>query len=90
MVTFVSPQSNLLAYPMMGGFWSAELKHAGYDKVIFRNKSPEWIYVWIHNDKVELRDATHLLGKGAIETQSLIQAELNEPNAQVAAIGVGR
>ena len=86
-VTFVSPQSDLLAYPMMGGFWSAELKHAGYDKVIFRNKSPEWVYVWINNGKVELRDATHLLGKGAIETQSLIQAELNEPNAQVAAIG---
>ncbi|MCL4367829.1 MAG: aldehyde dehydrogenase [Actinobacteria bacterium] len=87
-VTFVSPQSDLLAYPMMGGFWSAELKHAGYDKVIFRNKSPEWVYVWIHNGKVELRDATHLLGKGAVETQALICAELNEPNAQVAAIGL--
>ena len=32
-VTFISPQSQLLAYPMMGGFWSAELKYAGYDKV---------------------------------------------------------
>ena len=40
-VTFMSPQSELLAYPMMGGFWSAELKYAGYDKVIFNNKSPE-------------------------------------------------
>ena len=47
-VTFISPQSELLAYPMMGGFWSAELKHAGYDKVIFSNKSPDWVYIWIH------------------------------------------
>ncbi|HBQ86961.1 MAG TPA: aldehyde dehydrogenase, partial [Syntrophomonas sp.] len=30
-VTFISPQSELLAYPMMGGFWAAELKYAGYD-----------------------------------------------------------
>jgi aldehyde:ferredoxin oxidoreductase len=87
-VTFVSPQSNLLAYPMMGGFWSAELKYAGYDKVIFRNKSPKWVYLWIHNDKVELRDASHLQGKGALETQDLIRKELKQPRAQVAAIGL--
>ena len=87
-VTFVSPQSNLLAYPMMGGFWSAELKYAGYDKIIFRNKSPKWVYLWINNDKVELRDASHLQGKGALETQDLIRQELNQPSAQVAAIGI--
>jgi aldehyde:ferredoxin oxidoreductase len=87
-VTFVSPQSELLAYPMMGGFWSAELKYAGYDKVIFRNKSADWVYLWIKDDKVEIRDATHLKGRGALETQDLIREELNEPNAQVAAIGL--
>jgi aldehyde:ferredoxin oxidoreductase len=87
-VTFVSPQSNLLAYPMMGGFWSAELKYAGYDKIIFRNKSPKWVYIWIHNDKVEIRDASHLQGRGALETQDLIRKELKDPKAQVAAIGL--
>jgi aldehyde:ferredoxin oxidoreductase len=86
-VTFISPQSKLLAYPMMGGFWAAELKYAGYDKVILRHKSPEWVYIWINNDKVEIRDATHLKGKGALETQDLIRKELKQPNAQVAAIG---
>jgi len=87
-VTFVSPESGLLAYPMMGGFWSAELKYAGYDKVIFRNKSPKWVYIWINNDKVEIRDASHLVGRGALETQDLIRMEVNQPNAQVAAIGI--
>ena len=86
-VTFVSPQSHLLAYPMMGGFWSAELKYSGYDKVLLRNKSPDWVYIWINNDKVEIRDATHLKGRGALETQDLIRQELKQPMAQVAAIG---
>ena len=86
-VTFMSPESGLLAYPMMGGFWSAELKYAGYDKVIIRNKSADWVYIWIHNGKVELRDARHLVGRGALETQDLIREELNQPMAQVAAIG---
>jgi aldehyde:ferredoxin oxidoreductase len=87
-VSFVSPQSELLAYPMMGGFWSAELKYAGYDKVIFSNKSPDWVYIWIKDHKVEIRDARHLKGRGALETQDLIREELNEPHAQVAAIGL--
>jgi benzoyl-CoA reductase subunit BamB len=77
-----------MGYSMMGGFWAPELKHAGYDKVIFRGKSPNLVYLWINNDKVEIRDASHLQGKGAIETAELIQEELKEPKAQVAAIGL--
>jgi benzoyl-CoA reductase subunit BamB len=87
-VSTISPQTRLMAFSMMGGFWAPELKYAGYDKVIFRGKSPNLVYLWIHNDKVEIRDAAHLQGKGAIETAELIRQELNEPNAQVAAIGL--
>jgi aldehyde:ferredoxin oxidoreductase len=88
LVATISPQTDLLAYPMMGGFWATELKYAGYDKVIFRNKSPKLVYIWINNDKVEIRDASHLRGKGALETQDLIRDELREPKAQVSAIGL--
>jgi benzoyl-CoA reductase subunit BamB len=87
-ITAYSPQTLLMGYSMMGGFWAPELKYAGYDKVILRGKSPSLVYIWIHNDKVEIRDASHLKGKGAVETQELIKRELNEPNAQVAAIGL--
>ncbi|MAF50261.1 MAG: aldehyde dehydrogenase [Rhodospirillaceae bacterium] len=87
-VTTYSPQTKLMAYSMMGGFWAPELKHAGYDRVIIRGKSPDLIYLWIHNDKVEIRDASHLHGKGAIETEECIRQELEEPYAQVAAIGL--
>jgi benzoyl-CoA reductase subunit BamB len=87
-VTTISPQTELMAFSMMGGFWAPELKYAGYDKVIFRGKSPKLVYIWIHNDTVEIRDASHLKGKGAVETQELIRQELNEPKAQVASIGL--
>jgi benzoyl-CoA reductase subunit BamB len=87
-VTAYSPQTLLMGYSMMGGFWAPELKYAGYDKVIFQGKSPNLVYIWINNDKVEIRDAGHLHGKGAVETQEIIRKELNRPNAQVAAIGL--
>jgi len=87
-VSTISPQTRLMAFSMMGGFWAPELKYAGYDKVIFRGKSPNLVYLWINNDKVEIRDASHMQGKGAIETEELIRQELNEPKAQVASIGL--
>jgi len=87
-VTTISPQTGLMAFSMMGGFWAPELKYAGYDKVIFRGKSPDLVYLWINNGNVEIRDAAHLQGKGAIETADLIRQELREPKAQVAAIGL--
>ncbi|ORJ59350.1 aldehyde ferredoxin oxidoreductase N-terminal domain-containing protein [Geothermobacter hydrogeniphilus] len=87
-VSTISPQTRLLAFSMMGGFWAPELKYAGYDKVVLRGKSPDLVYIWIHDDKVEIRDASHLRGKGAIETAELIKQELNQPKAQVAAIGM--
>ncbi len=87
-VSTISPQTRLMAFSMMGGFWAPELKYAGYDKVILRGKAPDLVYIWIHNDKVEIRDARHLAGKGAIETAEIIKKELNEPRAQVSAIGL--
>ena len=87
-VSTISPLTKLLAFSMMGGFFAPELKYAGYDKVILRGKSPELVYLWINNDKVEIRDASHLQGKGSNETAGLIRQELKEPKAKVAAIGL--
>jgi benzoyl-CoA reductase subunit BamB len=87
-VTTISPQTRLMAFSMMGGFWAPELKYAGYDKIIFRGQSPNLVYLSINNDKVEIRDASHLRGKGAIETAEILRRELKEPKAQVAAIGM--
>jgi len=87
-VTTLSPQTRLMAYSMMGGFWAPELKFAGYDKVILRGKSPDLVYLYINNDKVEIRDAAHLRGKGANESAELIREELKDPRIQVAAIGL--
>ena len=86
--TTISPQTKLMHFSMMGGYWAPELKYAGYDKVILSGKSPNLVYIWINNDKVEIRDASHLHGKGAIETAELLRKELKEPKAQVAAIGL--
>ena len=87
-VSAISPQTELFAFSMMGGFFGPELKYAGYDKIIFRGKSPELVYLWIHDQEVELRDATHFKGLGTLESAELIRQELDQPDAAVASIGM--
>ena len=87
-VSTISPQTKLMAYSMMGGFFAPELKYAGFDKIVISGKSEELVYLWINNDKVEIRDASHLKGLGATETSEAIRRELKDPDIQVAAIGL--
>jgi aldehyde:ferredoxin oxidoreductase len=87
-VNTISPQTNLMAHSLMGSYFGPEMKFAGYDKIIIRGKSPHLVYLWIHNDKVEIRDARHLAGRGTREVADLIRTEISEDKAQVAAIGL--
>jgi len=57
------------------GFFGANLKYSGYDAIVLQGESPGWVYLYIHDDVVELRDATHLLGKDTWETQQALEEE---------------
>jgi len=87
-VNTFSPQTNLMSHSLFGGFFGPELKHAGYDRIIIRGKATDLVYLYINNDKVEIRDATHLRGKGSTETGDLLKRELKDQKVQVAAIGL--
>ena len=87
-ITSISPQTLFTGFSILGGYWAPQLKHAGFDKIIVRGKSPDLVYIWIDNDKVEIRDATHLRGKSTYETTRLIREELDQPYAEVMSIGL--
>jgi aldehyde:ferredoxin oxidoreductase len=87
-VNCFSPQTNYMSHSLFGGFFGPELKHAGYDKIIIRGKAPDLVYLYINNDKVEIRDATHLRGMGTTETGDALKQELKDQKVQVAAIGL--
>ncbi|MGH7266035.1 MAG: aldehyde ferredoxin oxidoreductase family protein [Candidatus Rokuibacteriota bacterium] len=58
------------------GFFGANLKYSGYDAIVVQGQSPKWVYLYIHDDQVELRDAGDLLGKDTWETQDALSAKL--------------
>ncbi|MGB9915334.1 MAG: aldehyde ferredoxin oxidoreductase family protein [Candidatus Bathyarchaeales archaeon] len=69
------------------GFFGAELKRAGYDAVIITGKADKLSYLWIDDDKVELRNAEHLRGKSPYQTDVAIKEELGDYYIRVSAIG---
>ena len=87
-VNTISPQTNLMGHSLMGGFFGPEMKHAGYDQIIIKGKADDLVYLYINNDTVEIRDASHLQGKGCTETGDFLKKELKDDKLQVAAIGL--
>jgi len=82
-----SPLTGSYAKSEVGGFWGAELKHAGYDAIIVEGKAEKPVYLWIHDGEASIRDASHLWGKNTKETQETIRAELGDSLIRVAGIG---
>ena len=86
MVICKSPLTDAVACSNSGGYWGPELKFAGYDMVILEGKAPKPVYIWIENDKVEIRDAAHVWGKNTEETEDTLRAE-TDPSARISGIG---
>jgi aldehyde:ferredoxin oxidoreductase len=59
-----------------GGNFGPELKFAGYDLIVFEGKAKEPVYLLIEDDRVEIRSARALWGKGISETVASIKEEL--------------
>jgi len=79
--------SGYIAEGGFGGDWGPELKYAGYDNIVIENKSNKPVYLYINDDEVEVRDATHLWGKDVLETTKAIKSETEIPDIKVACIG---
>jgi len=68
-----SPLTHIWAESNCGGFFGPEIRFAGYDGILFTGRASSPVYVWINNETVELRDASHLWGGDTYETQTRIE-----------------
>jgi aldehyde:ferredoxin oxidoreductase len=82
-----SPATGGVANAEAHGFFGPDLKRAGYDAVIITGKAPKLSYLWIDDDKVEIRNAEHLQYKTVNETDHMLREELGDFYIRVSAIG---
>lgn len=81
-----SPLTGTVFDSHAGGYLGAQLRRAGFAAVVFDGASSLPVYLWINNDKVELRDASKVWGKNVEETTDQLLEE-TDSKAQVACIG---
>lgn len=83
-----SPLTGIFGESLGGGYNAEEFKKAGFDGLIIKGKASKPVYLWIHDGKAELKDASHLWGKAdSFETEDVIKKELGDKKVQVAPIG---
>jgi aldehyde:ferredoxin oxidoreductase len=71
------------------GFFGACLKYSGYDAIVIQGESSRWVYLYIHDDTVEIREASPLVGKDTWETQDALHASLGLSGHQMSVYSIG-
>lgn len=86
-ITCKSPATHLYLKANVGSHFAPELKFAGYDFIVVLGRADHPVYLWIDDEKVEIRDAQHLWGMDTRMTDQLIKEELADDQIKVAMIG---
>ena len=69
------------------GSWAPYFKMTGFDLILIEGKSRSPVYLFIRNNAVEFKDASHIWGKDTIETSKIIKDELRNKRVNVLNIG---
>ncbi|MDP2965326.1 MAG: aldehyde ferredoxin oxidoreductase family protein [Pelolinea sp.] len=86
--TAKSPISGLIGDSQAGGFFPAEFKKTGFDGLVVTGKAENFVYIWIHDGEIDIRDARHLVGKYTADVEDLIRSELGDDRIQIAQCGI--
>lgn len=84
-----SPLTGTVTDSHHGGWSAARLRWSGFDGLIFKGKAKKPSYIYIHDGKVEILDASEVWGKGVHETVKFFQKKYGEKDLSVIAIGPG-
>jgi aldehyde:ferredoxin oxidoreductase len=71
------------------GFFGANLKYSGYDAIVVQGQAEGWLYLYVNDDTVELRDARELVGLDTWQTQDALGARLGVSGHALSVYSIG-
>ena len=86
-VSTISPLTGIFADSAGTGRWACHFKSCGYEAIIVEGMSEKPVWLYIHDDEVEFRDASHLWGLDTHNTGVAIKEELG--NSRINALNIG-
>ena len=78
-VTVTKSAYNFISIATSGGQAATELKYAGWDGIQVVGKADKPVYLAVMDDVIEIRDASHVWGKGVEEAEMILKAEVTAP-----------
>ncbi|UCH38037.1 MAG: aldehyde ferredoxin oxidoreductase, partial [Candidatus Bathyarchaeota archaeon] len=84
-----SPLTGAFGAAEAGGYFPAMLKLSGIDALLVEGQAESPVYLWVHDGKVEIRDAAALWGLQTGDTLATLRRELGNPRIHAAMIGPG-
>jgi aldehyde:ferredoxin oxidoreductase len=85
----VGALTNGMTSTQANGYFGVFLRFSGYDGMIVQGQSSSWVYLHIHDGQVDIKDASHLLGKTTFDTENLIKEELGKRDKQMSVMCIG-
>ncbi len=82
-----SPLTDMHGDGHSGAGWGAELRRAGYDLLIVQGRAEKPVYLAIDDDRVDLRDASHLRGLLTSQTHARLKEEMGSGDVCTVSIG---
>ncbi|MFH1487545.1 MAG: aldehyde ferredoxin oxidoreductase N-terminal domain-containing protein [Pseudomonadota bacterium] len=83
-LSFKSPLTGWAGRSSVSGYFGEEIVKAQYNAgILIRGKAENPVYVYVHDDQVEVRDASELWGKWKQETEVVLRDRLNEETGEI-------
>jgi len=77
-VSAKSPETGILGDSNCGGYFAAELRYAGFDRLIIQGKSKKPCYLYVSDNKIEIIDAKDYWGMDTTEVQQTLRKDLGQ------------
>ncbi len=82
-----SPLTGFIGDSLSSSWFTVALKRARWDGIVIHGASEDWVRVFIDDEKIEFRDASHLRGLTTTETEDTIREAFGDDQVRSAVIG---
>ena len=85
-VSAKSPETGILGDSNCGGYFAAELRYAGFDRLIIHGRAKKPCYLYVNDGNIEIKDAKDYWGMDTTEVQQSLRRDLGQVEAAVCGI----
>ena len=85
-VSAKSPETGILGDANCGGYFAAELRYAGFDRIIVLGKAKKPSYLYVSDGTIEIKDAKDYWGLDTTDVQLAFKKDLGQVESAVCGV----